>query len=289
MRGVVRDRQGKPLSFVQVWCDGSREYAQETGDDGRFAFEKVALGPCTVTATLLGTPRLPRPPQCGPLPDVSRKVTPGDEDVVLVVDRGVEVVFRAPGVRFPAKDTVEAGDEVTVEEGGMRLRMKGVTVVTSPAMAHTATRLYVETAKGPLEYFAAVQDGELAFRRVNVGTPWQLFVAWTEVTKGTHFGRGDKLEAGLHVIALETGKRITGMAKLPPPPSGMRGHHRDRVVARRGLATVPGQLDWSSADPSGRFQLPPLPAGPWIVSVFAGSKEATAAAEAGDILTLEPR
>jgi hypothetical protein len=279
IRGIVKDRQGKPLSWVQVWCDEGHRSAQETGADGSFRFEGVAVVPCTVTATLLGTPT------SGPSPDVKKLVTPSEDELILVVDRGAELVVRVEGTRFPGAETTQPLGVPTSETGGVRVRLSGAGFFTSESMSFGSTRLYVKTAKGWDAWFPAVDDGALAFRRLPVAVPWTLFIAWSESTKGTYLGAGEALKAGIQTVALEPGKPIVGTAKLPPPPRVWAGPPRDTVRAVRGPVVVPGWVD----DRLGTFGFPPLPAGLWSVTLTSGGEQAVVNAEAGATLSLEPK
>jgi hypothetical protein len=282
VRGVVRDRGGKPLSFVQVWCTTTRGFAQETRDDGAFAFDDLPATACTVEATLLGTPDEKRHPEA------KKTVVPNVADLVLVVDRGAEVVIRAPGLRFPAEvpaPPIPEGEVVRDLGDGGTVTTQGLPLTAAPpSISHGATRLHLETAAGWVEYFAAVQDGDIAFRRVQPHKAWRLYVAWHPQTKGTYYGSGERLSPGVRLVTLEPGKPITGTAKVPPPPDRWSGPPRDHVHARRGPVDVPG---WIERD--GTFRLPPLPAGPWTVSVHSGRRVAAVEAEPGATLTLEPK
>jgi hypothetical protein len=265
VRGVVKDREGKPLSYVQVRCDAKPGRSFETGDDGRFAFDEVPLRPCELRAWLLGTPRE------GPDPDVKKTVHPGPYDCSLIVDRGPEVIVHVTGVKF--------------DSGVPRGETSPFPVFAGPSLRDT--KLWVETRTNAqwTSFSPAVQHGDLAFRRVTPGSPWVLHLAWTEHTQGTYFGSGEHLKTGEMVVTLEHGKPITGTAVLPPPPEFWAGPPRDRVLARRGPVTVEGSIDAGTRT----FSLPPLPSGSWRVSVRSSRREAARDAEAGSTLHLEPK
>jgi len=278
VRGVVVDREGKPLSWVQVWCSAGGP-AQETGADGRFAFVDLPLEQVEVSASLIGVP------SSGPKPDVLSKATPGDKDLVLVVDRGAELVVSVEGTRFPGAETTTPLEGLTSESGPGRIKLSGTGFFTSQSMSFGPTRLYVETKQGWSAWYPAVADGSLAFRRIPISSPWQLFVAWSESTQGTCLVAGEALKPGAMTVTLERGKPISGVASLPPPPSMWAGPPRDRVEARRGPVVVPGEVDWWT----GQFALPPLPEGTWTVTLRSSRRVATVDAAAGSTLTLEPK
>ena len=279
LHGIVRDTVGRPLSWVQIWCDEGRRRAQQTGSDGRFRFDDVRVAPCTVTATLLGTP------ESGPKPDVTKKLTPDGTELTLVVDRGAELRVTVEGTRFPGAETTKPTGEVDVSAGGARLRSSGGGFFTSQSMSYGATSLHLETKEGRLAYSAAVDNGVLAFRRVHAGSLWTLFIAWSESTKGTYFGSGTSLVPGATSVTLEPGRAITGTAKLPLPPSMWAGPPRDTVMARRGPVSVDGWVDARS----GTFGFSPLPSGPWTVTLRSGGKQATVEVEAGSTVALDPK
>jgi hypothetical protein len=265
VRGVVRDREKRPLAGVQVHCDKVRGRV-ETGDDGVFEFEEVPIGQFRLKAYLLGVPGEV------PGPDVQRSTSTSAKSFDLTVDRGEEVVFRAAGVTYPSRGSATPRGPIAIF-GGAGLRDSALWIET-------------ETRGRWARWHEIPQNGALAFRRVLPRRPWFLYVAATETT-GTCFISGERLPTGEVAVELEAGLPIKGTVH-PLPPITRRvstGPAREYVVARRGPVTV-----WTDLSPfDGRFSTPALPAGAWRVTAVCGGLEGTIEAPAGADLDLELR
>jgi hypothetical protein len=232
IRGVVNDRKGTPLSWVSVAAtDSTGRVAgvMTTSDDGEFTFSQLPAGVFTIEATLLGVPA------ARPRIDAKVAAKTGDSGLRLEVDRGEEL-------------------SIGIE--------KGTFLRTAPSV--DVGVLEIETKAGRVRYSGALDRGNVAFRRIQTGLPWTLWIPWSKSTNGTLYETGATLKAGTRTVALEPGGVVKGRIKFEPngPWPTFGGSHSEWLRATRGPAKVEGY--WNR---DGEFAFDPLASGTWKLQV----------------------
>jgi len=276
LRGRVLDLLGRPVPFVQVRGarvdaqPGLAEVVDETLEDGRFALEGLGTERAVLRTFLLGVP------DAG-TPTLTTVAGTGGE-VEVRVDVGVELVVRAQGQRF--------------DLGGVDRRG----VLQIGGRVHSEARLFLEqpVKDGParrLEFFAAIADGVLRFRRVVPGLPWTLWIPWSCDTQGTCFLTGPRLVPGERSVDLEPGLTVQVEPRWTPLEHSLSGTGPSprAIWLERGPARVRVRIDMFGDGPATSA---PVPLSSWTVRAYdryakGGRLEITAPVEAGGRVTLD--
>jgi hypothetical protein len=232
VRGTVRDKEGRGLAWVGIYCedDPTRDFGTTvSGAGGRFEIQVPLEAEFTLSAMLWGVP-------IGAAKyDAQVRVRRQTGDLSLVVDRGLELRLRRENGAFQC----EKGRDLAV--------------------------LVVDTLKGPQRFEAALDEGKAAFRRIPRGRPWTLWIPWNSLTKGTLYETGPTLVDGERAVSLEPGKSVSARVMADParydapyPPGSIRW---ERAFATRGPIEEEGGINQD-----GTLDFYPLASGIWKIT-----------------------